>query len=127
MKEKGPFPQLGEILIDQGADDQFLEEGQLQPHTLVDAAKAVGQPLLLRTRPGDHSYYFISSFIGEHITHAAKALRASAATARKAAVAVNDASASASASTPVSEFEGKPLVCKAMVAHGARFRTEIYT
>jgi S-formylglutathione hydrolase len=54
LAANGPFPGLGEILIDQGADDEFLEAGQLQPEALEEAATAVGQPILLRTRPGDH-------------------------------------------------------------------------
>ena len=44
---------------------------------LQAAAAAAGHPLQLRLRPGyDHSYYFIASFIGEHIAHHAAALRA---------------------------------------------------
>ena len=54
------------LLVDQGGGDEFLDT-QLQPHRLVDACDAAGHPLDLRIRPGyDHSYYFISSFIGEH-------------------------------------------------------------
>ena len=56
LKANGPFAQLGEILIDQGADDEFLESGQLKPEVLQEAATSVGQPLLIRTRSGDHSY-----------------------------------------------------------------------
>lgn len=64
------------ILIDQGDADEFLD-GQLQPWRLKDAAEAAGHPLLLRMQPGhDHSYYFIASFIGEHIAHHARALKA---------------------------------------------------
>lgn len=63
------------ILIDQGDADEFLD-GQLQPWRLKDAAEAAGHPLLLRMQPGhDHSYYFIASFIGEHIAHHAAALK----------------------------------------------------
>jgi len=62
------------LLVDQGLDDEFLE-GQLQPQHLQAACAAVGHPLTLRLQPGhDHSYYFIGSFIGEHIAHHAKAL-----------------------------------------------------
>ncbi len=62
------------LLVDQGLDDEFLE-GQLQPQRLQAACEAVGHPLTLRLQPGhDHSYYFIGSFIGEHIAHHAKAL-----------------------------------------------------
>jgi S-formylglutathione hydrolase len=63
------------ILIDQGQDDEFLD-GQLRPWLLQAAAEAAGHPLLLRMQPGyDHSYYFIASFIGEHIAHHAAALK----------------------------------------------------
>jgi S-formylglutathione hydrolase len=64
------------ILIDQGDADDFLE-GQLKPHLLVAVAEKAGHPVELRLHPGyDHSYYFISSFIGEHIARHAKALHA---------------------------------------------------
>lgn len=63
------------ILIDQGDADEFLEL-QLRPQLLQDAAEAAGHPLYLRMQPGyDHSYYFVASFIGEHIAHHAAALR----------------------------------------------------
>ena len=62
------------LLIDQGEADEFLET-QLKPEWLVDACAASGHPLELRMRPGyDHSYYFIASFIGEHIAWHAKTL-----------------------------------------------------
>jgi len=54
-------------LIDQGSDDQFLAE-QLQPEQLVRAVASSGLNFELRMQPGyDHSYYFISSFIEEHL------------------------------------------------------------
>ena len=63
------------LLVDQGEADEFLD-AQLQPQLLRDACVAAGHPLDLRMRPGyDHSYYFIASFIGEHIAHHAAALR----------------------------------------------------
>jgi len=63
------------LLIDQGGDDEFLAT-QLQPERLRDACAAAGHPLELRMQPGhDHSYYFIASFIGEHVAHHAAALR----------------------------------------------------
>ena len=66
------------LLVDQGGDDEFLDS-QLRPQLLQAAAVAAGHPLQLRMRPGyDHSYYFIASFIGEHIAHHAAALRGSA-------------------------------------------------
>lgn len=62
------------LLVDQGDADEFLNV-QLKPELLQDAADAAGHPLTLRLQPGyDHSYYFITSFIGEHIAHHAKAL-----------------------------------------------------
>lgn len=63
------------LLIDQGEDDEFLAT-QLKPELLRAACKAAGHPLQLRLQPGyDHSYYFIASFIGEHIAHHALALK----------------------------------------------------
>ena len=64
------------VLVDQGEADEFLDV-QLQPWRLKDAADTAGYPLYLRMQPGyDHSYYFIASFIGEHIAHHAAALKA---------------------------------------------------
>ena len=63
------------LLVDQGLCDEFLE-GQLRPELLQAARQAVNHPLQLRLHEGyDHSYYFIASFIGEHLAHHAKALR----------------------------------------------------
>jgi len=63
------------LLVDQGGDDEFLAT-QLQPERLRTACADAGHPLRLRLHPGyDHSYYFIASFIGEHIAHHAAALR----------------------------------------------------
>ncbi len=65
----------GEILIDQGNDDQFLQQQQLLPNIFEKACKEVNQPLNLRYQQGyDHSYYFISTFMEDHIRHHAKAL-----------------------------------------------------
>jgi len=62
------------LLVDQGDADEFLG-GQLQPQRLRAACEAADHPLQLRLQPGyDHSYYFIASFIGDHIAHHAKAL-----------------------------------------------------
>ncbi len=67
-----PFP-IG-ILIDQGTDDQFLQEQLLTPE-LEAACKEAGQPLTLRMQPGyDHSYYFVSSFMQDHIAFHHKVL-----------------------------------------------------
>ena len=64
------------LLVDQGEADEFLAT-QLRPELLRDACISSGHPLQLRVHPGyDHSYYFIESFIGEHIAHHAKALKA---------------------------------------------------
>jgi len=63
------------LLVDQGDADEFLD-GQLRPQLLQAACEAAGHPLTLRLRPGyDHSYYFIASFIGEHIGHHARAMQ----------------------------------------------------
>lgn len=71
-----PFPQG--ILIDQGLDDKFLEE-QLRPEALEAACAQIGQPLTLRRHAGyDHGYFFISSFIEDHIAHHARCLNANA-------------------------------------------------
>ena len=57
------------ILIDQGLSDQFLER-ELRPHLFEEAARKAGYPLRLRRQAGyDHGYYFISSFMEEHLRH----------------------------------------------------------
>jgi S-formylglutathione hydrolase len=62
------------LMIDQGDADEFLAS-QLKPELLREACEKSGHPLQLRMQPGyDHSYYFISSFIGEHIAYHAAAL-----------------------------------------------------
>lgn len=62
------------LLIDQGESDDFLHS-QLKPELLIEACKRHDHPLKLRMQAGyDHSYYFISSFIGDHIKHHAEAL-----------------------------------------------------
>ncbi len=65
--------QFDDILVDQGTADNFLE-GQLKPHLFEQACSEAGQKLTLRMRPGyDHSYYFIASFIEDHLRfHAAR-------------------------------------------------------
>ncbi|MGY0610654.1 S-formylglutathione hydrolase [Luteimonas sp. A501] len=64
------------LLVDQGDADEFLDN-QLRPQLLQAACEAAGHPLELRMQPGyDHSYYFIASFIGDHVAHHARALRA---------------------------------------------------
>jgi S-formylglutathione hydrolase len=67
-----PYP--GGILIDQGLGDKFLEE-QLHPHLFEAACQAVHQPLMLRRHAGyDHGYYFISTFMADHVAHHAAVL-----------------------------------------------------
>ena len=67
-----PFPDG--ILIDQGLADKFLE-AQLHPHLFEHACAAVKQPLTLRRHAGyDHGYYFISTFINDHLDHHARIL-----------------------------------------------------
>jgi S-formylglutathione hydrolase len=62
------------VLIDQGLDDEFLSE-QLKPGSLEQACIATHHPISLRMQDGyDHSYYFIASFIEDHLRHHAKAL-----------------------------------------------------
>ena len=64
------------LLIDQGDADNFLDE-QLQPERLQQACDEHDHPLTLRLQPGyDHSYYFIATFIGEHVQYHAERLHA---------------------------------------------------
>ena len=62
------------LLVDQGEADNFLEE-QLKPEALEQACEKADHELTLRRQSGyDHSYFFISSFIDDHLAHHAKAL-----------------------------------------------------
>lgn len=62
------------ILVDQGQNDDFLR-GQLKPVLLQQACQDAGHPLTLRFQAGyDHSYFFIATFIEDHINHHAAAL-----------------------------------------------------
>ena len=66
------FP--GTILVDQGEADRFLQE-QLRPELFERACAEAGQALVLRRQPGyDHSYWFIATFVDDHLRHHAKAL-----------------------------------------------------
>ena len=57
----------GRILVDQGLADRFIDS-QLRPQALEDAARASGQDLTMRRQEGyDHSYWFIQSFIADHL------------------------------------------------------------
>jgi S-formylglutathione hydrolase len=63
-----------QILVEQGMADNFMV-GQLKPELLESACASAGQSLSLRRRDGyDHSYFFISSFISEHLTWHAERL-----------------------------------------------------
>lgn len=63
------------LLVDQGEGDEFLAT-QLRPELLREACAKANHPLTLRLHPGyDHSYYFIASFIGEHIAWHVRAMR----------------------------------------------------
>ena len=71
---KSPFP--AEILIDQGTADKFLAE-QLHPHLFEAAARKSGQKLRLRMQQGyDHGYFFIQTFMADHLKHHAALLGA---------------------------------------------------
>jgi S-formylglutathione hydrolase len=72
----GRVQHAGIILIDQGEDDDFLQE-QLNPALFAEACRESGQALQLRMQRGyDHSYYFIATFIEDHLRFHAKALKA---------------------------------------------------
>jgi S-formylglutathione hydrolase len=76
LVRRQPFPDGRAILVDQGTADQFLEE-QLRPEIFEKACEEAGQPLNFRWREGyDHGYYFISTFMEEHIRHHAATLNA---------------------------------------------------
>ncbi|KAK5133007.1 hypothetical protein LTR08_008294 [Meristemomyces frigidus] len=64
-----------DILIDVGTGDNFYKQGQLLPENFEKAAKEAGKKVTVRYQEGyDHSYFFISSFAGEHVEHAARYL-----------------------------------------------------
>ena len=68
-----PYP--GGILIDQGLADKFLAD-QVHPHLFEAACAAAMQPLTLRRHAGyDHGYYFIASFMADHLQHHAQQLK----------------------------------------------------
>jgi S-formylglutathione hydrolase len=72
-QERAPYP--GGILVDQGLDDKFLQE-QLHPYLFEAACEAAGQPLTLRRHEGyDHGYYFVASFVEDHLRFHAKGLQ----------------------------------------------------
>lgn len=63
------------IMIDQGDDDDFFKMGAMKIDAFQDACKAAGQDVTLRMQPGyDHGYFFVQTFIGDHVDWHAKAL-----------------------------------------------------
>jgi S-formylglutathione hydrolase len=73
-RKTAPFPKG--ILIDQGLADKFLSE-QLHPHLFEAACASAAQPLTLRRHAGyDHGYYFVSTFVEDHLRHHAGQLNA---------------------------------------------------
>jgi len=77
MQNQPVAPYPAGILIDQGLADKFLHEKQLLPEAFEAACASIGQPLTLRRQPGyDHGYYFIQSFIADHLRHHAALMRA---------------------------------------------------
>ena len=124
---KGAFD---DILVDVGGADSFLvgEVNQLQPEALRAAAAAAGQRLTLRTHAGfDHSYFFIGSFVEEHVNwHADRLGAAVSESAAAKQAAAGGAAAVAGTATPAAvpeEFkvtQGKPIKCHAAVAWGPK-------
>ena len=104
-----------DILIDVGTDDEFGKEGQLLIENLEEAAAKADQKLTVRRQDGfGHSYYTMSTFIEDHIDFHMKRLRKAAG---KEAVKKME---SAAVKISVSDTEGKPIKCKAMVARGPK-------
>ena len=67
---------VADLLVDQGGADNFLTD-QLKTHLLVEACERAGQKAEIRLQPGyDHSYYFISTFLAEHVGWHAERLKA---------------------------------------------------
>lgn len=128
LERFGPFPSLGEVLVDQGEEDEFLGGGSddahayLRPEALEAAAQKVGQPLILRRRPGDHSYFTISTYIEEHIAHHARALRRAKQQAEAQQAEAQQqteerpARAESAPLMPDAQDAPKPIRCKAAVA-----------
>jgi len=75
MRAAGDRSGYPPILIDQGGADDFLSN-QLRPERFADACGSVGQELVLRMQDGyDHSYFFVSTFIDDHLMHHAALLK----------------------------------------------------
>ena len=82
MQRQTAAPYPGGILIDQGLGDKFLAD-QLHPEQFEAACALAGQPLTLRRHAGyDHGYYFIATFMADHLAHHAGQLRADSAASR---------------------------------------------
>jgi S-(hydroxymethyl)glutathione dehydrogenase/alcohol dehydrogenase len=118
MGAAGHASVFDDILIDQGDGDEFLDK--LKPAVFRDACAAAGQKCTLRMQSGyDHSYYFVNSFVGDHIAfHAArlvplKQTKLSAAAQIKAAQVVTEARPDQS------------ITCNAMVAFAAKQPLEL--
>eukprot|EP00472_Partenskyella_glossopodia_P003130 CAMPEP_0197528378 /NCGR_PEP_ID=MMETSP1318-20131121/24869_1 /TAXON_ID=552666 /ORGANISM="Partenskyella glossopodia, Strain RCC365" /LENGTH=168 /DNA_ID=CAMNT_0043083445 /DNA_START=342 /DNA_END=848 /DNA_ORIENTATION=- len=63
------------ILIDQGVEDGFYKQKQLLPEAFVAACKQKGHPVICRMQEGyDHSYYFVSTFMADHVWYHADML-----------------------------------------------------
>lgn len=76
IESRAAAGRFDDILVDQGDADSFLTD-QLKPELLVAAAKAAGQQLTLRMQPGyDHSYFFMASFVDDHVAFHATRLKA---------------------------------------------------
>ena len=74
VKQLGDVRPQHKILIDQGMDDQFLEQ-ELHPHLFEAACAEHGVDLELRRHEGyDHGYYFISTFLEDHLEHHSRLL-----------------------------------------------------
>jgi S-formylglutathione hydrolase len=68
-------PHPAPILVDQGSADRFLAEQQLRPESFEAAARTSGQVLELRMQQGyDHGYFFIQTFMADHLAHHARLL-----------------------------------------------------
>lgn len=75
VRAKGKGALGATVLVDQGLADKFLP-AQLRPERLEEACKAAGQDLVLRRHEGyDHGYYFVATFVEDHLRHHARGLR----------------------------------------------------
>lgn len=108
------FEEFSEVLVDQGLDDKFLAE-QLQPGALEAAGAQTGQKITVRRHAGfDHSYFFVSTFMEDHVKFHAKAM----ATKAEALAGQVDVTVDPAVLASFSETAGKPIECQAAVAWG---------